>query len=164
MKRCTRCGEMKPLEAFYGMGASLDGRKSECKACHDLRPRCRSYDRERHKARKRERRRRNRAQENAAKRRHYQRHAARYNARSRERYAANPLSVGRRHPRTARPYVAVLLSDPCSYCGARCEVIDHIEPVSRGGVGAWENLTAACKSCNSRKWAKPLLLFLLNVG
>lgn len=58
-------------------------------------------------------------------------------------------------------YVEILLKDPCSYCGAPSETIDHIEPVSKGGKHEVTNITGACKSCNSAKSDKPLLIFLV---
>ena len=54
----------------------------------------------------------------------------------------------------------VLQSDPCCYCGAPSEHIDHIIPVARGGTGGWGNLTAACRRCNQSKNATPLLLWM----
>lgn len=41
----------------------------------------------------------------------------------------------------------------CQYCGrqARELTIDHVFPRHRGGRHTWENLVAACKSCNHRK-------------
>jgi 5-methylcytosine-specific restriction endonuclease McrA len=58
-------------------------------------------------------------------------------------------------------YPAILLGDPCSYCGASAEHIDHIVPLGRGGSGDWDNLTAACAVCNMSKGAKSLLTFML---
>lgn len=40
----------------------------------------------------------------------------------------------------------------CQYCGARGSLtIDHVHPRSRGGQDTWENLVAACVSCNLKK-------------
>jgi 5-methylcytosine-specific restriction endonuclease McrA len=39
----------------------------------------------------------------------------------------------------------------CQYCGSRADSIDHVRPRSRGGQHTWENVVAACRSCNSRK-------------
>lgn len=43
----------------------------------------------------------------------------------------------------------------CLYCGEhfplRLLSRDHIQPRSRGGVDAWENVVTACKACNGRK-------------
>lgn len=41
----------------------------------------------------------------------------------------------------------------CVYCGrhTRDLTLDHVVPRHRGGPHTWENLVAACKSCNHRK-------------
>ena len=43
----------------------------------------------------------------------------------------------------------------CQYCGAtpgRAELtVDHVQPRSKGGETAWENVVAACRRCNLRK-------------
>lgn len=61
----------------------------------------------------------------------------------------------------AKEWVAVLLNDPCVYCGGEADTIDHIEPISAGGSGEWDNLAAACRKCNSTKNDRPLLIHLL---
>jgi len=40
----------------------------------------------------------------------------------------------------------------CQYCGAKSEMtFDHVLPRSRGGRTTWENVVAACGSCNLKK-------------
>ena len=43
----------------------------------------------------------------------------------------------------------------CQYCGSVCRIgkitIDHVIPKARGGRTIWENVVAACQSCNHRK-------------
>jgi 5-methylcytosine-specific restriction endonuclease McrA len=39
----------------------------------------------------------------------------------------------------------------CQYCGGAAESIDHVIPRSRGGGHTWDNVVAACRSCNVRK-------------
>lgn len=39
----------------------------------------------------------------------------------------------------------------CQYCNAAAESIDHVVPRSRGGGHTWDNVVAACRSCNGRK-------------
>jgi len=43
----------------------------------------------------------------------------------------------------------------CAYCGrpfADSELtVEHILPVSRGGIQMWTNVVTACRSCNTRK-------------
>lgn len=59
-------------------------------------------------------------------------------------------------------YSAILYTDVCSYCGATDKItVDHINPVISGGSEEWDNLTAACKSCNSGKRDRSLLHFIL---
>jgi 5-methylcytosine-specific restriction endonuclease McrA len=49
----------------------------------------------------------------------------------------------------------------CAYCGEKLPLeIDHIEPLSKGGMDDIENATVSCKSCNSSKSDKILLRFL----
>lgn len=50
--------------------------------------------------------------------------------------------------------LAKLYQQPCAYCGAPSDHIDHIVPLSRGGRHSIGNLTGACKSCNLSKGAK----------
>jgi len=59
------------------------------------------------------------------------------------------------------PYKRVMLSRKnvlkrdqrtCQYCGTESNLtIDHVVPKSRGGRDTWENLVAACVSCNNEK-------------
>lgn len=51
------------------------------------------------------------------------------------------------------PRKLILIRDnyTCVYCGKRGDTIDHIMPKSRGGGNTWENLCAACTSCNGKK-------------
>lgn len=60
----------------------------------------------------------------------------------------------------AYEYSKILRGDPCSYCGAKSESIDHIVPVALGGRNTADNLTSACKSCNSSKNDTALLVWL----
>jgi len=63
-----------------------------------------------------------------------------------------------------RDFILILENDPCCYCGAPMEHIDHIEALTKGGGGEWDNLTASCQSCNLSKQAKSLLRFLLTIS
>ena len=44
----------------------------------------------------------------------------------------------------------------CQYCGCKGKdlTFDHVVPKSRGGKTRWDNVVAACQSCNLRKAAK----------
>lgn len=39
----------------------------------------------------------------------------------------------------------------CQYCGGAAESIDHVVPRAKGGQHTWENVVAACRTCNVRK-------------
>ena len=47
----------------------------------------------------------------------------------------------------------------CQYCGdvRRDLTLDHVMPKHRGGRHEWENLVAACRTCNHRKGGKTLI-------
>jgi 5-methylcytosine-specific restriction endonuclease McrA len=40
--------------------------------------------------------------------------------------------------------------------GASC-VLDHLQPVSKGGDNSYENLATACLQCNSQRGSQPLM-------
>lgn len=43
----------------------------------------------------------------------------------------------------------------CQYCGSNKHLtIDHIMPVSRGGMNTWGNMVTACFKCNNKKGNK----------
>jgi hypothetical protein len=44
-----------------------------------------------------------------------------------------------------------LTGSRCLYCGAASESIDHIHPLSRGGLSVTENCVPACLACNGSK-------------
>lgn len=58
-------------------------------------------------------------------------------------------------------YLSVILADPCVFCGAPSDSVDHIVPVSGGGTGDWDNVAPACMRCNAAKNNRPLLSFML---
>jgi len=52
---------------------------------------------------------------------------------------------------------AVLRRDhyTCQYCGSSKQLtLDHVLPKSRGGQHSWDNVVAACESCNQAKGAR----------
>lgn len=86
--------------------------------------------------------------------------------------AANPEKVRmgnfmRRHRHLdplALDYLRIINEEPCSYCGAPCQHIDHIVPLANGGDNSWDNLTPACATCNKRKHSRSVLTFMLDLA
>lgn len=49
--------------------------------------------------------------------------------------------------------------DPCVYCGAVANTIDHIEPLSKGGSrGSIQNWAPMCSKCNNNKGNSSVLM------
>lgn len=69
------------------------------------------------------------------------------------RYVRVPMASG--VPLTRR---GVLRRDghQCAYCGKSANTVDHVQPKSRGGADSWDNLVAACVTCNNKKADKTL--------
>lgn len=95
-------------------------------------------------------------------------HREERNAAGRARFRANPdaytLRADRRRRRLtdgmddfdlelSNAYRQAIANDPCRYCGAPADHVDHIFPVALGGTDHWWNLTRACEPCNKRKAA-----------
>ena len=53
----------------------------------------------------------------------------------------------------------------CSYCGAETMLtLDHLIPQLRGGPHAADNITYACRSCNSSKGPRDMMAWLTSKG
>ncbi len=157
-RTCRTCGLVKPDADFY------PGRRS-CNTCccakaaqyyQDHRDTC--ADRERVYLSNETVRENRRARKRVTDRARRSMNRERFREKSRQNYYLR--AVGKDHEAFA--YSAILRRDPCSYCGRLVEVaVDHIVPVSRGGQNDISNLTASCRSCNSKKCDRSLLAFLL---
>lgn len=148
-KVCTKCQRNLPLGQFYKVAKNKDGLMYSCKECWKT-VRHRSYQKNKRKV-------------------------AIYGAKYR---AANSELVKQRtklwrqknkakwletmHNRRARllsaskhkvthKELARLLAKPCLYCDKPSDTIDHIVPLSRGGLHSIGNLVGACSKCNKSK-------------
>lgn len=69
----------------------------------------------------------------------------------------NPLSdellthCGTYDRKLARKAVFEAWDNCCGYCGKTANTLDHIVPVSHGGISETSNLLPACSPCNSKK-------------
>ena len=87
----------------------------------------------------------------------YERRTAAYKAASKKRKAILRAAAA------ALPFTADQLDarmsvfgHRCAYCGGPFEHVDHVIPVSRGGLHCLSNLRPACAPCNLSKGAKRL--------
>jgi 5-methylcytosine-specific restriction endonuclease McrA len=60
-----------------------------------------------------------------------------------------------REPRFSKGNVFLRDQYHCLYCGtdvtSNTGTMDHVLPISRGGLTSWENIATACGPCNARK-------------
>lgn len=53
-------------------------------------------------------------------------------------------------------YIDIIREGFCVYCGRKPEVVDHVMPISRGGLEHSTNLVPSCRACNSSKYNRLL--------
>jgi 5-methylcytosine-specific restriction endonuclease McrA len=92
------------------------------------------------------------------------------NARVRAQRRADPIAARLEKQRwdgitdEGRDYMKVISRDPCVYCMAEPDTVDHIRPVSRGGDSSPMNMAPACKRCNGSKTTLDVLHFMLRAA
>lgn len=171
--RCSKCGEWKPPELFVIDRSRKTGRSSWCRKCHGqvcaardaANPEGRKQRSRNYYARTRDAR--------AAHARAYRRANPDLmrEQRGRTRLARRASEAARRARRrttdhgcvTASSIAAIgrLYGNLCAYCPTgRFEEIDHVVPLSRGGVHCVQNLAPACQRCNRSKHNLTILEFL----
>ena len=164
MKRCSKCNELKPVDAFYKRKGG-DGRHRQCKACQL------AYS----KSRKAQN------NENARKRYDPEKRAAIWRKQSTPEYKAKRNAYNREYKRNNKDVVNKNKHDArarkrnapgvytteqwqarldyyggkCRYCGTTEDLtIEHRIPLCRGGSNWPSNLVPACRSCNCSKGKK----------
>lgn len=68
--------------------------------------------------------------------------------------------AGRVRTEVAHRWHLTWRDDPCVYCGAPAENVDHIQPRAAGGSDHWGNKAPTCFWCNQAKGTQNVLLFL----
>ena len=183
-KTCKRCGVEKSRSDFSPREKSRDGLHSYCRACNVEKAReSAERNPEKVKQHKKNWKMRNpervREQGLIDKRRAYERNPEKYKEQTREWYRKNKEKVAartqsyegrlkrrlvqaRRNARmngvvTVEQWMAVLekFDHSCVYCGSKESLtIDHLVPVSKGGLHRIDNIVPACRSCNTAKNAR----------
>lgn len=126
VKRCSFCGEVKPIEQFHKNGADKDGTpryRDDCKTCYNIRRR-----------------------ENATKKKHSD-----FVGGMKRR---GETSVSYTHQQWKE--TVIYFGGECAYCGCTTRkgerlTKDHLVAVSNGGLTVQSNIVPACSRCNSSK-------------
>ncbi len=137
MKKCTKCGEEKPLEKFTKDNRNKDGRGGQCKVCRNLVQKANhcpeAYRRKSQKW----------YEENPQK--HLDKCAREKNKR-RARLANVPSDNWTR---------SEVFTGNCWYCGIEVSIqnfhADHFVPLAKGGSNTRDNIVCSCANCNLRK-------------
>jgi len=183
-KRCPKCGERKHYTMFFQDKSRTDGRTSSCKQCQKLMTkRWRAANRELVNAGKKRWRERHtdvaragvkawteahKEQATAQQTRWHKAHKERGYEWAKRWAANNPDAVKAiDHNRRARKRAGGVitargwkelreaLGNKCLCCGATAGLtLDHITPLSLGGLNITENLQVLCGTCNDKKWIK----------
>lgn len=167
VKRCTRCKSSGPLEMFGSAPKSRDGRHSWCKTCLSESSRA-SYHRDPSKAI---------ASVNKWKQRNpvvYREARAAWREKNRERLRVQGQMDSHKRRAITRGALGREVTPEqwderkyefggrCAYCNERAEVLEmeHMDPLSCGGIHDMDNIVPACRECNASKYTLTALEFL----
>lgn len=152
-KRCRACGVTKPLTEFAPRPRMQDGHLNQCRECRRQHYAAwKAANAEALLKRRRAKYEANRPRE-LERMRAWRARNPRHNVRRRLEARLENLPISDE----SVDYAEIILRDPCAYCGGEATTLDHIVPLSDGGTHDWDNLTPACKPCNSRKNDGPIL-------
>lgn len=157
LKQCSKCGAFKPTADYNKSSRSKDGLRPPCRECEHAHraaniDRAREYSRnwkKNHKARDRELQKLWRQTPNG------------------RRYALHHNNLRRNWTKgdvTTEQLTELLNRQThCAYCKRKFTsrlrpTVDHIIPLSKGGLHTISNLVLACQPCNSRKCDKQVYL------
>jgi len=169
-KKCTTCGELKNLSAFYPHKDCKYGVHSSCKECDKQRIKLSSVYYRRTDGYKKSRLAYRQSKKWKATCSRWWKTdkgkacAARARAAKRTRYRTTVNSL------TAEQWRSILLvqDNSCGICGVSFVTTrperDHILPISRGGGLTKNNVQALCRSCNSSKGDKTMEEYLVWKG
>lgn len=84
---------------------------------------------------------------------------------SKSRYTHRQSGASAEDTLTSHEVAMVLNEGACNYCQRDIDyseaTVDHVVTFGRGGANSFSNVVCACKSCNSSKADKPVLLHLI---
>ena len=138
-KACTKCLEWKPLPKFARQKTCAGGRRNICTTCSGRLAYARNPERCKQTVR-------------AYQKSHPEVVREQKRASNRRRHGQKAAGRGIK----AREWRAIraAFDDRCAYCGDPATTMDHVVPLSRGGLHEPENVVPACKPCNFEKHNK----------
>lgn len=138
-KACVKCLEWKPLPKFARHKTCAGGRRNICTTCDGRLAYARNPE-----GRKR------------AVRAYQKSHpeAVREQKRASNRRRHGQKAAGRGIKAKEWRAIRAAFDDRCAYCGDPATTMDHVIPLSRGGLHEPENVVPACKPCNFEKHNK----------
>lgn len=169
MKECTRCKETKSLEDFNRKASKKDGRRAQCRSCEKELDAIRRATPE-HKAMKRaywdtdeykalraaeyQRKREEIRDAQAEYRKNYRKRPEVIEARRVENHNRRNALVGSL-PADCLSQLIELYGDRCMNPECRTSdaplTIDHVVPISKGGMNTMDNVQILCARCNEAK-------------
>jgi 5-methylcytosine-specific restriction endonuclease McrA len=186
IKQCTQCKQLLPFTSFPKGTGRKDGLYPWCRACNVAK--CQEYTakkpgwKEFKRAYDKARVERLKDQLRVQSRARYERKREQIIAQSRAYHAAHPEQVkatkqSYKHRRRTVERAGMSgreLADwkraqikACHWCGVKCPrgfVIDHIQPLAKGGKHEAHNLAISCRSCNASKAARDPIEFAQSLG
>lgn len=158
-KQCYRCQEVKPAEAFYKDTSRVSGLSGYCKSCKNAKARTKWREDDAH-----------RAKMLATRAAWGKEHQAELKLYFRQWQLANPDKVAEYTSKRRALLAAVYVEDVerivvwgrdeghCRKCSAFVPFkdfhLDHVIPISKGGVHSYYNVQTLCAPCNLSKGAK----------
>lgn len=129
-KVCGRCKNLLPISDFSTNRCMRDGFQFSCKPCRRIES---PYNRKRYQ-------------------KHYKDHSDEYKLRAKQRIALKQGLIAH-YSLIEWTELKERFYDRCVLCLIKCEPhVDHIIPLSRGGMDTIDNIQPMCKHCNSSKW------------
>ncbi len=138
-KACVKCLEWKPLPKFARHATCAGGRRNSCTTCEGRQAYANNPETCKRSVRK------------------YQKshpEAVREQKRASNRRRHGQKALGRGIKAKEWRAIRAAFDDRCAYCGDPATTMDHVIPLSRGGLHEPENVVPACKPCNFEKHNK----------
>ncbi len=138
-KACVKCLDWKPLPKFARHATCAGGRRNTCTTCEGRIAYAKNPERCKETVR-------------AYKESHPEVVREQKRASNRRRHKQKIAGRGIK----AKEWRAIreAFDDRCAYCGDPATTMDHVIPLSRGGLHEPENVVPACKPCNFEKHNK----------